>query len=233
MKRDPIIAIDGPAGSGKSTVTKLIADKLNFIFLDTGAMYRALTWYLIKENINYESRKDLNAFLNNISIKFKSVGGSKQNIIINNHDVTEKIRTQEISSIVSSIASIKEVRQFLVKEQRKIGNEGGIVAEGRDIGTKVFPNAELKIFLTATIDERAKRRKNELEKMGYGTIDFEHLKNEIKQRDFDDSNRKISPLIKAEDAIEIISDGYSINQVVGKILEIYSETIPKELHLKI
>ncbi len=231
MKRNPIIAIDGPAGSGKSTVTKLIAKKLKFIFLDTGAMYRALSWYLIKEKINYENRNDLNSFLSDISIKFKSVSGSKQNIIINNHNVTEKIRTQEISSIVSSIASIKEVREFLVKEQRKIGDAGGIVAEGRDIGSKVFPHAELKIFLTATINERAHRRKNELEAMGQGTIDFEQLKNEITKRDFEDSNRKISPLTKAEDAIEIISDGYTINQVVGKILEIYLETIPKELHL--
>ena len=231
MKRNPIIAIDGPAGSGKSTVTKLIAKKLKFIFLDTGAMYRALSWYLIKEKINYENRKDLKSFLSDISIKFKSVSGSQQNVIINNHNVTEKIRTQEISSIVSSIASIKEVREFLVKEQRKIGNEGGIVAEGRDIGSKVFPHAELKIFLTATINERAQRRKNELEEMGQGAIDFEQLKNQIEKRDFNDSNRKISPLIKAEDAIEIISDEYTINQVVEKILEIYFETIPKELHL--
>ena len=116
-----------------------------------------------------------------------------------------------------------------VKEQRKIGDAGGIVTEGRDIGSKVFPHAELKIFLTATINERARRRKNELEAMGQGTINFEQLKNEIEQRDFDDSNRKISPLTKAEDAIEIISDGYTVNQVVEKILEIYFEKIPKEL----
>ena len=231
MKRDPIIAIDGPAGSGKSTVTKLIAKKLNFVFLDTGAMYRALSWYLIKEKINYSDAKNLNSILSNISIKFKSVTGSKQNVIINNHNVTEKIRSQEISSIVSSIASIKEVREFLVKEQRKIGDRGGIVAEGRDIGSKVFPQAELKIFLTATINERAKRRKNELEAMGNCNIDFEQLKNEIERRDYEDSNRKISPLIKAKDAIEIISDGNTINQVVEKILETYFETIPKELQL--
>jgi len=196
-------------------------------------MYRALSWYLIKEKINYENNKDLNSFLSNISIRFESLEGTKQSVIINNHNVTEKIRTQEISSIVSSIASIKEVREFLVKEQRKIGEAGGIVAEGRDIGTKVFPHAELKIFLTATINERAKRRKNELEAMGNGTINFEQLRNEIEQRDFEDSNRKISPLIRAEDAIELISDGCTINQVVEKILEIYLEKIPKELHSKI
>jgi len=231
MKRDPIIAIDGPAGSGKSTVTKLIAKKLNFIFLDTGAMYRALSWYLLKQKINYENREELNSFLSDISITFQSFTGSNQNVIINDHNVTEKIRTQEISSIVSSIASIREIREFLVKEQRKIGEAGGIVAEGRDIGSKVFPNAELKIFLTATINERAKRRKNELEAMGQGSIDFKKLKKNIEQRDFDDYNRKISPLVKAQDAIEIISDGYKINQVVEKILEIYLETIPKELQL--
>ena len=161
--------------------------------------------------------------------EFKSFRGSNQNVIINNHNVTEKIRTQEISSIVSSIASIKEVREFLVKEQRKIGDKGGIVAEGRDIGSKVFPHAELKIFLTATIKERANRRKNDLEAMGSGPIDFEKLKGEIEQRDFEDSNRKISPLIKAKDAIEISSDGYTVNQIVRKILEIYFEVIPKEL----
>tara|TARA_B100001115_G_C15670379_1_gene323653 strand:- start:17 stop:712 length:696 start_codon:yes stop_codon:yes gene_type:complete len=231
MKRNPIIAIDGPAGSGKSTVSKLIAKKLKFIFLDTGAMYRALSWYLIDKKINYENRKELSSCLSNISITFNSVAGSKQNVIINNHNVTEKIRTQEISSIVSSIASIKEVREFLVTEQRKIGETGGLVAEGRDIGSKVFPNAELKIFLTATINERARRRKNELEAMGYGTINFEKLKNEIKQRDFDDSNREISPLVKSKTAIEIISDGYTVNEIVEKILEIYLEIIPKELHL--
>ncbi len=231
MKRKPIIAIDGPAGSGKSTVTKLIAKKLNFIYLDTGAMYRALSWYLIKEKINYENIKELNTSLNNISITFKTITGSKQNVIINNYDVTEKIRSQEITSIVSSIASIKAVREFLVEEQRKIGIKGGIVAEGRDIGSKVFPNSEIKIFLTASINARATRRKNELEENGYSTIDFEKLKNEIQKRDYDDSNRKISPLIKAKDSIELITDNLAVDDVVDKILSIYNEKIPKELQL--
>ena len=161
MKRRPIIAIDGPAGSGKSTVTKLIAKKLKLLYLDTGAMYRALSWLLIKENINYKKEKNLQNILKDISIVFKSNENSNPDVFINNYCVTEEIRSQEISSIVSKISSIKEVRKFLVKEQRKIGESGGLVAEGRDIGTTVFPDAEIKIFLTASIDERAKRRKSD------------------------------------------------------------------------
>ncbi len=232
MKRRPIIAIDGPAGSGKSTVTKLIAKKLKLLYLDTGAMYRALSWLLIKENIDYKKEKKLQNFLKNISIVFKSNENSYQDVFINNHCVTEKIRSQEISSIVSKISSIKEVRKFLVKEQRKIGESGGLVAEGRDIGTTVFANAELKIFLTASIDERAKRRKFDKQSKDAQEIDLHTLKELIKKRDFEDSNREISPLIKANDAIEIISDGFSINEVVDKIIDLYYDKIPKETQIQ-
>ena len=141
-------------------------------------------------------------------------------------------RSQEISSIVSQISSIKDVRNFLVEEQRKIGKSGGLVAEGRDIGTTVFPNAELKIFLTASIDERAKRRKSDEQSKESQEIDLDTLKELIKKRDFEDSNRKISPLIKANDAIEIITDGYSINEVVDKIIAHYNDKIPKETEIK-
>ncbi len=229
MKRNPIIAIDGPAGSGKSTITKLIAKKLNLLYLDTGAMYRALSWFLKKENINYFKENELNKILQNINIFFKSNSQSSQDIFINNFCVTDQIRSQEISAIVSKIAAIKEIREFLVKEQRKIGTEGGLVAEGRDIGTKVFPNAELKIFLTASIDERAKRRKLELDNRSSTEIDFNELKKLIQKRDFEDSNREISPLKKANDAIEFCTDGYTIDEVVEKIIDIYFEKVPKEI----
>jgi len=232
MKRSPIIAIDGPAGSGKSTITKLIAKKLNLLYLDTGAMYRAISWLFKKEKINYNKESELKKILDDISIIFKSNSISQQDVFINNFCVTEAIRSQEISSIVSKISSIKKVREFLVNEQRKIGQSGGLVAEGRDIGTTVFPDAELKIFLTASIDERAKRRKSELERRGTEEIDFNQLRELIRQRDFEDSTRKISPLKKANDAIEILTDGYSINEVVEKIINIYDLNIPKEIQLE-
>ena len=228
MKRKPIIAIDGPAGSGKSTVTKLIAKKLDFIYLDTGAMYRALSWFLISEKIDYKNENTLEECLNKINIVFKTSLNSEQDIFINNICVTDQIRTQRVSSIVSSIASISQVREFLVKEQRKIGNYGGLVAEGRDIGTTVFPNADIKIYLNASIDERAKRRKIELELNGQD-INFDKLKYEIERRDFDDSTRNISPLAKAEDALEIITDNYSAEEIASKIIKIFHEKIPKEL----
>ncbi len=232
MKRKPIIAIDGPAGSGKSTITKLIAKELNLLYLDTGAMYRAISWLFQKEKIDYAKESELKKVINNISIIFKSNSISQQDVFINNFCVTEEIRSQEISSIVSKISSIKKVREFLVNEQRKIGQSGGLVAEGRDIGTTVFPDAELKIFLTASIDERAKRRKSELELRGGEEISFNQLRELIRKRDFEDSTRKISPLKKANDAIELLTDGYSINEVVEKIVNIYNSRIPKEIQLE-
>ena len=192
-------------------------------------MYRAISWYFTKKEINYANKIELQESLKDISIFFKSKGKLFQDVYINNHCVTEEIRSQEVSSIVSSIATIREVRDFLVDEQQKIGASGGLVAEGRDIGTQVFPNAELKIFLTASIDERAKRRKLELEKKGDIKIDFEELKDQIKKRDLIDSTREISPLKKAKDAFEISTDGFSVDEIVQKIIDLYIDNIPEEV----
>ncbi len=232
MNRKPIIAIDGPAGSGKSTITKLIAKELNLLYLDTGAMYRAISWLFKKQKIDYAKESELKKVLNDISIIFKSNSLSQQDVFINNFCVTEAIRSQEISSIVSKISSIKIIREFLVNEQRKIGHSGGLVAEGRDIGTTVFPDAELKIFLTASIDERAKRRKSDLESRNTEEIDFNQLRELIRKRDFEDSTREVSPLKKANDAIELNTDGYTINEVVEKIINFYNLKIPKEIQLE-
>ena len=229
MKNKPIIAIDGPAGSGKSTVTKLIARKLKLLYLDTGAMYRAVSWYLIKNDINYSSKDDLSKGLKNISIIFQSDTDDNQSVLVNNIDVTKAIRAQEINSLVSKIASIDEVRAFLLNEQRKLGKKGGLVAEGRDIGTTVFPYAALKIYLTASINERAKRRKLELEQNGYDNLDFSIIREQIEQRDHNDMNRINSPLKKAKDAISIESDGLSVEEIVEKIVDIYNDKIPKDI----
>ena len=231
MRTKPIIAIDGPAGSGKSTVTKLLARKLKLLYLDTGAMYRALSWFLINQNVDLSKNDDLKKNLSKISIIFKSDKNSNQDVFINDICVTTEIRSQKISSIVSKIAAINEVREFLVNEQKKIGNKGGIVAEGRDIGSTVFPKAELKIYLTASINERAKRRQLELERSSNEKISFSDIKEQIKSRDKNDMNRSLSPLIKAKDAILIESDGLSVSQIVEKIIKIYDERIPKEIQL--
>ena len=232
MKRKPIIAIDGPAGSGKSTITKLLAKELNLLYLDTGAMYRSLSWLILKEKTDYSNVSDLKKILSDISIIFKSNSISQQDVYINNFCVTNEIRSQEISSVVSKISSIKEIRETLVSEQRKFGESGGLVAEGRDIGTTVFPDAEIKIFLTASIDERAKRRKSELEVIESKEINFNQLRELIIKRDYEDSTREISPLKKAKDAIELVTDGYSINEVVNQIINIYNSKIPQEIQIE-
>lgn len=212
------IAIDGPAGAGKSTIAKLVASQLNIIYVDTGAMYRAVALYCIDHDINYNDKESVKSILDRIDIKiiYKDDG---QRILLNNEDVSHRIRTGEISKGASAVATIEEVRIKMVELQRNIANEASVVMDGRDIGTHVLPDAELKIFLTASVDERAIRRYGESIQKGMKCC-LEEIKSEIEERDRNDSSREISPLRKAEDAIEIDTTGMTIEEVCQKIIEL-------------
>ena len=229
MQRKPIIAIDGPAGAGKSTVTKALAKRLGFIYLDTGAMYRAVTWLILSKSIDPSNQEEIKHILKDSQLEFKNSNLDEQKIFINNFDVTEKIRSPEVTALVSEIAKQEFVRELLTKKQQEIGDDGGLVAEGRDIGTAVFPDAEVKIFLTASTKERAKRRCIDLEKRGYTCSSIEDLEQEITERDKKDSERKIAPLKKAQDAIELVTDGMNIEDVIKELTYIYKSKIPEEV----
>ncbi|TAO02460.1 MAG: bifunctional pantoate--beta-alanine ligase/(d)CMP kinase [Phormidium sp. SL48-SHIP] len=216
--RQPIVAIDGPAGAGKSTVTRQVADRLGLLYLDTGAMYRAVTWYILESGIAIEDEAHIAQALDNCQIRLEPQADSPQcRVWVNQHDVTQAIRSPDVTAKVSTVAAFSAVRQFLVQQQQDYGAAGGLVAEGRDMGTQVFPQADVKIFLTASVAERARRRKLDLEKQGY-EVDLSQLEAEIAKRDQQDSTRALSPLQKAEDAIEIQTDDLTIEDVVHKIL---------------
>lgn len=216
MSEKLIIAIDGPAGSGKSTTAKLLAKKLGYLYIDTGAMYRAVTLYAIKNNLLDDEEKIIElAKQLNIELKFEN-GQTK--VSVNGKDVTDEIRSLEVNQNVSPVSKIEGVRKILVEKQKEMGKNGGVVMEGRDITTVVFPNADVKIFLTATIDERARRRALEFEQKGQ-QVDIEKVKQNILERDRIDSSRDVSPLTKSPDAIEIDTSNLSIEQQVDLILE--------------
>lgn len=223
------IAIDGWSSCGKSTLAKALAKALNYIYVDSGAMYRGVSLFALQNSLitNGEiNQDDLLAKLNSISLVFKYNDlTQKADLYLNNENVEDKIRTLEVSEVVSMVAKIKEVRTYLVEQQRKLGENGGIVMDGRDIGSVVFPNAELKFFVTASVDVRAERRYLEL-KNNAEDITFERVKNNLEERDEMDSNRSESPLIQTPDAIVI--DNSNLNQqqqlslalnYVNKVLE--------------
>jgi len=217
-----IIAIDGFSACGKSTLARDLAKKLNYVFVDSGAMYRAVTLYAIENNI---SLADLPLHLKEIHISFKA-DGQGQSVFLNGKDVTVAIRSKEVNALVSPVAAISAVRKYLVAQQHAFGKEKGIVMEGRDIGTVVFPNAELKFFVTADIEVRTDRRTSELAEMGKSLSRKEIMSN-LKERDHIDSTRKDSPLRKAEDAIEIDNSELSKEEQLGLCLK-YVEQLTME-----
>lgn len=217
------IAIDGPAAAGKSTVAKMIAEKLRYLYIDTGAMYRSLTYHAIKRGINIEDEEQLMSLLAMTNIELvPSENG--QLVFLNGENVTDEIRKSDVTNKVSTVAKHKKVREEMVRRQQKLATSGGVVMDGRDIGTHVLPHAEVKIFLLASVHERAKRRYEENLKKGYVT-DFEKLKEEIANRDKLDTERVVAPLRKAEDAIEIDTTSLTINEVVMKIMALVKERI--------
>lgn len=207
------IAVDGPGGAGKSTIAKLLASKLNIDYIDTGAMYRAIGYKAVKENIDIENEQMLTDMMNNTDIDF-----SKGNIILDGEIVNDVIRTPEMSRMASQVSQKPIVREKLVLIQRNIASGKSVVMDGRDIGTNVLTDAEVKIFMTASSEERAKRRYKELIEKGEKVV-FEDILEDIKQRDYTDTHRKLNPLKAAEDAVMLDTEGLSIDQVVAAILE--------------
>ncbi|KKI88808.1 cytidylate kinase [Bacillus sp. SA1-12] len=223
MKQKLSIAIDGPAAAGKSTVAKIIAEHYSYIYIDTGAMYRALTYKALKENIDLKDEEKVADILAAINIELQP-SESGQIVLVNKDEVTDIIRSNEVTNNVSIVAMHPKVREEMLKRQRELAKLGGVVMDGRDIGTHVLPNAELKFFLKASVEERAKRRHEENEKKGFAS-DLEKLKQEIAYRDKLDSEREVAPLRKAEDAIEIDTTSLSIHDVVKKIEDYIEERL--------
>lgn len=213
------IAIDGPAGAGKSTIAKKVSSSLGFIYLDTGAMYRAVALKAIKSGIDTKSGEDLAKMIQNIDITITHEDNS-QKIYLDNVDVSEEIRTPEVSVGASNVAVFQEVRLKMVDLQRKIAADQNVVMDGRDIGSYVLPNADLKIFLTASVEERARRRYDEMVLKGQ-KADLEQVKADMTFRDKNDSSRAFAPLIKVADAHEIDSTNMTIDEVVETILSLY------------
>ena len=215
-----IIAIDGPAASGKSTVAKRIAQKLGFDYLDTGAMYRALTWNALREKVDISDAETLGALAQRTKIYFDWDGKKLQKkIFVNDRDVTHEIRSPKVNSAVSIVSKALAVRQKMARTQRNFARGRNVVVEGRDIGTVVFPDAEVKVFLTATPKERARRRQRELLEKGH-RVRLATLEREILTRDKIDSSRLSSPLFKASDAHLIDTTGREVEEVVQEVLEL-------------
>ncbi|AZU63166.1 (d)CMP kinase [Neobacillus mesonae] len=223
MKKKLSIAIDGPAAAGKSTVAKIVAERLSYVYIDTGAMYRAITYKAIIENLNLEDEEALLDTLLATEIELlPSENG--QLVYLDHKDVTKEIRTSEVTNSVSIVSKHPKLREEMVRRQQSFAKSGGVVMDGRDIGTHVLPNAEVKVFLLASVEERALRRHTENMQKGFPS-DLERLKQEISLRDKIDSEREAAPLKKAEDAVEIDTTSLTIPEVVDQIMALVDERI--------
>jgi cytidylate kinase len=216
MKKNIIITIDGPAGSGKSTVSKALAKKLSFIYLDTGALYRAVAYKVLDEGIFPNDEKELLDLCSRLKINLKNIDDNL-NVFLDDENVTDKLRTEEVGLLASRVSAIPAVRNMLLSIQREAGKDGGIVAEGRDMGTVVFPDADCKFFLDADIEERARRRYKELLMRGK-TADYKETERDLNVRDLQDKERQIAPLMASEDAVIIDSTNMSVTEVVENIM---------------
>ena len=213
------VAVDGPAGSGKSTITKMVAKSLGFNYVDTGAMYRAITFNFLSNGLDELEEEKIKELLSKTDFKVEYVDGV-QYVYVNDVEVSDKIRTSEVSKFTSLFAKSPAVRDFLIDTQRNLANTNNIIMDGRDIASVVLPNADVKIFLTASVEERARRRVLDFERQGIENVDFEKVKEDIKARDWQDENRDIAPLVKVESATLIDTTSLTIDEVVEKMTEL-------------
>ncbi|MEB3256529.1 MAG: bifunctional pantoate--beta-alanine ligase/(d)CMP kinase [Synechococcaceae cyanobacterium] len=228
MSRPPIVAIDGPAGAGKSTVTRAFARRLGLVYLDTGAMYRALTWWVQQRGVDPADAAAVAPLLEGLDLRLSSAEAGGQRVTINGHEVSEAIRSPEVTALVSTVAAHACVREALTRQQQAMGHCGGLVAEGRDIGTAVFPDADCKVFLTASTAERARRRAEDLRQRGFAVPPLAELEQQIAERDRLDSERAVAPLRQADDAVELVTDGMDVAAVIQALVDLFRARVPLE-----
>ncbi|MBD2111416.1 MULTISPECIES: bifunctional pantoate--beta-alanine ligase/(d)CMP kinase [Cyanophyceae] len=231
--RQPIVAIDGPAGAGKSTVARQVAQRLNLLYLDSGAMYRAVTWLVLERGIDVQDEVAIAELVQDCEIRLEASGNDSafaaypSRIWLNGQEVTQAIRSTAVTAAVSAVSAQPTVREVLLRQQQQYGITGGVVMEGRDIGTQVFPQAELKVFLTASVGERARRRQRDLAAQEQPAVSLSDLEQAIDDRDRKDSSRRVSPLRQADDAIALNTDGLAIEDVVNKIVQLFESRVER------
>lgn len=228
MHRSPIVAVDGPAGAGKSTVTRAFARRVGLLYLDTGAMYRAITWWVGQQGCDPADPEAIEPLLVDLRLEISEDPEGRQTVRLNGRDVSEAIRHPDVTARVSRVAAHPAVREALTLQQRAMGERGGLVAEGRDIGTAVFPDAECKVYLTASVGERARRRAGDLRQRGFPVPPLEELEARIAERDRLDATRDVAPLRQAEDAVELITDGMSVDQVIEALVGLFRARVPED-----